>query len=188
MISGKKALKWLGVCAACALAGTNLYLWNAQTMAGEVMPMPFGVGISVVLSGSMEPTLSVDDLVIVKAEEDVEVGDVVVYQDRTSLVIHRVVAMDGDTVIAQGDANNTPDAPLDRAQIKGTLVAAIPRVGGLVRILKQPVVAVALLVLACYWLTVSRRKDERTSREELMELKREIEKLKEETDQHSPQA
>ena len=47
-----------------ALVGINVYALNASRLAGNQVPMPFGVGASVVLSGSMEPELSVGDLLL----------------------------------------------------------------------------------------------------------------------------
>ena len=49
--------------------GFNLYSWNARSLTGNVLPMPFGYGAAVVLSGSMEPAISVDDLIVVKAAD-----------------------------------------------------------------------------------------------------------------------
>ena len=37
------------------LIGVNVYLINAKTLAGNDLPMPFGYGAAVVLSGSLEP-------------------------------------------------------------------------------------------------------------------------------------
>ena len=36
--------------------GLSIYSWNARRVVGNSLPMPFGIGSSVVLSGSMEPT------------------------------------------------------------------------------------------------------------------------------------
>ena len=72
-------------------AGVSLYQWNASTLTGNEMPMPFGVGVSVVLSGSMEPQLQVNDLVLVQRQEEYVPGDVVVYQSGRSLVIHQLL-------------------------------------------------------------------------------------------------
>ena len=49
--------------------GVNLYNWNAKSLMGNVLPMPMGYGAAVVLTGSMEPTIMEDDLIIV-AEQD----------------------------------------------------------------------------------------------------------------------
>ena len=48
------------------IVGVNIYLWNAQSLMGNALPMPFGYGAAVVLSGSMEPTFSTGDLILVK--------------------------------------------------------------------------------------------------------------------------
>ena len=51
------------------LLGINIYLTNAYNLLGNKLPMPFGYGTAVVLSGSMEPTFSKDDLIIVKKKD-----------------------------------------------------------------------------------------------------------------------
>ena len=91
--------------------GCNIYLWNAQSLTGNVLPMPFGVGMAVVLSGSMEPELSVNDVIIVQQQDGYEVGDVVVYQSDKSLVVHRIIEISDGMVVTQGDANNTTTSP-----------------------------------------------------------------------------
>ena len=50
--------------------GLFVYTQNAKGLLKDKMPMPFGYGMSVVLSGSMESRLSVDDLVIIKATDN----------------------------------------------------------------------------------------------------------------------
>ena len=130
------------------LIGLKLYNWNAKTLVGNAMPMPFGYGVSVVLSGSMEPELSVNDLVIVKSQKSYEVGDIVVYQDGNSLVIHRIINIDGDEIITQGDANNVADSPIKEEDIKGKETIHVPLLGSLIRFLKSSVGFIVTLILA----------------------------------------
>lgn len=75
-------------------AGADIFLFISQrvgSVGGNQMPMPFGYGIGVVLSGSMEPTYSVDDVIIVKDTDNYQVNDVVVFQEGKSLTVHRVI-------------------------------------------------------------------------------------------------
>ena len=158
--------------------GGNIYLWNAQSLTGNALPMPVGYGAAVVLTGSMEPAIMTDDLILVSAREEYEVGDVVVYQSGSMLVVHRVVELDETTVTTQGDANQVPDAPVERAAVKGTVIGVIPRAGVLVRVLKTPAATLVLLVGAVLLMELSFRREKEKSSEELEQIKAEIRRLK----------
>lgn len=158
--------------------GLFVYTQNAKGLLKDKIPMPFGYGMSVVLSGSMESRLSVDDLVIIKATDNYKVNDIVLFQDGNSLVIHRIIEIDGDTVTTKGDANNTADDPINKSQIKGVLVYDIAGLGAVINILKQPV-SVFIILAAAFLLTeFSYRKEKDTDTEELDEIKKMIEELK----------
>lgn len=146
----------------------GVYLWNAQTLGGDRMPMPFGRGAAVVLSGSMEPVLSANDLVFVKAAERYEPGDIVVYQAGGELIIHRIqsVSSDGSTVVTKGDANSVPDSPISVSAIKGKMTGSIPRVGGLVLALRSPIGVLAILAACAALMIFSGRTERRKPDEE----------------------
>ena len=158
--------------------GLFVYTQNAKGLLKDKMPMPFGYGMSVVLSGSMEDRLSVDDLVIIKATDNYKVNDIVLFQDGNSLVIHRIIEIDGDTVTTKGDANNVADEPIQKSQIKGVLVYDIAGFGAVVNILKQPVFVILILAAAFLLTEFSYRKEKDTDTEELDEIKKMIEELK----------
>ena len=160
--------------------GINLYSWNARSLTGNVLPMPLGYGGAVVLSGSMEPTIMTDELIIVKAEDSYAVGDVVVFQNGRMFVVHRIVDMDADTVITRGDANNMDDAPIEITQIKGRVIAHVPYVGALIRLLKTPVATILLIAGAVLTVELPYRKEKEKKDEELERIKAEIRRLKEE--------
>lgn len=158
--------------------GLGIYSWNAKSLTGNVMPMPFGVGMAVVLSGSMEPELSVDDVIVVMASSEYEVGDNVVYQDGRSLVVHKIVEKDGDTVTTKGTANNASDEPIDVSAIKGKVVGVLPSFGGVVTALKSPIATVLLLGAAVWLLILSYRREHESDEEKLDRIRAEIERLK----------
>lgn len=165
---------------AALVIGTNVYTINAARLAGNQVPMPFGVGAAVVLSGSMEPALSAGDLLIVAGREAYEVGDVVVFQDGSMAVTHRIIAVGEDEVITRGDANNTEDDPISPSQIKGEVVLAIPLVGYVVRAIKTPLGTLAILALAILLLERSFHAEKQRDVCELERIKQEIEELKRE--------
>ena len=165
------------------ILGVTVYSWNAKNLTGDSMPMPFGVGVAIVMSGSMEPTLSVDDLVIIQKSDSYEVGDIVVFQDRDgSSVIHKIISIDAEngTVQTQGDANPIPDDPIDLKYVKGKLVTRIQGVGTAVQVLKTPPVVILVIAVSVLLLALSYRREKDDDNKKLDEIKAEIRRLKEE--------
>lgn len=160
------------------LIGVSIYSINASMLGGNALPMPFGFGMTVVLSGSMEPELSVDDLLIVTPSDTYEVGDVVVYQTQRTAVVHRIVSINGDKIITRGDANNTDDDPIAKENIKGKVIFAIPFIGLIVNLIKTPFGTILLLGAAVWLLESSFKKEKDKKAEELAAIRREIEELK----------
>lgn len=181
----KKSALWRRMVMAVlgVILGVNAYLANARGLAGNQLPMPFGVGAAVVLSGSMEPTLRVDDVILVRETGSYEVGDIVVYQSGRTLIVHRIIAKDGGTVITQGDANNAADAPIEISAVRGEVIAHVPAAGRIVSVLKTPggILAVLAAAIALTELSFRREKDE--DEKELEAIKAEIRRLKEEQEE-----
>ena len=164
------------------IIGLKLYSWNAKHLVGNRMPMPFGYGFSVVLSGSMEPELNVNDFVIIKKLESYQQSDIVVYQDESSLVIHRIIDMDEETAVTKGDANEIADAPIKISAIKGKLIASVPSIGLIIRFLQSPVGIILILALAIFMFVSSDKKEKASANAKIDAIKQEIRALKEQMD------
>lgn len=160
--------------------GLNVYHWNANRLVGNAMPMPFGFGAAVVLSGSMEPALSVNDLAIIKESDTYSEGDIVVYQTGQELIIHRIIGISDGTVYTQGDANNVQDTPIDLSLIKGRLLMHVPAIGALIRFLKTVPGTMIVLGIAIVLMELSWKKEKAKDIEDIEAIKREIRKLREE--------
>lgn len=160
------------------ILGINVYLANARGLTRNQLPMPFGTGVAVVLSGSMEPTLHVGDLIFVRQAEHYCVGDIVVYQTERELIVHRILAVDGDSFLTQGDANNTADPPIGADVIQGTVVRRIPAAGKIVNILRTPLGILGILALAFGLIEFSFRRDKKADEEQIEHIKAEIRRLK----------
>ena len=174
-----KTILRLVVLALCGgILGVNLYTANANKLVGNQMPMPFGYGWAVVLSGSMEPAMSVGDLIIVSESAPYTEGDVVVFQSGNMLVVHRVTAIDGDSVTTQGDANNTADAPVPKDAVKGKVIATLPKIGTAVNFVKTPIGTIVLAVAAVTLVELPYRKEKQKDDEERQKIIDEINRLK----------
>jgi signal peptidase len=117
----------------------------------------FGYSFEVVASGSMDPTISIGDLIVVKEESAYTQGEVVTYRDfEGNLITHRIIGVaDDGQFITKGDANNVADnATVAPSQIVGELVLDIPGGEAIVDFARQPIVlgvlvfVLALLILA----------------------------------------
>lgn len=161
--------------------GLDVYSCNAQNLTGNLMPMPFGVGMGVVMSGSMEPKMSVDDFIVVVKRKAYSEGEIVVYQEHRLLVVHEIIRIEEDMVTTKGAANNSEDEPIPMSAIKGEVVLQIKGVGKVVRWMKSPFGTLLILAIALLLLTKSYGAESKQSEEtnELNEIKQEIERLKE---------
>lgn len=177
---GKDILRVL-LLAVCGLVlGLNIYTANAKSLVGNHLPMPFGYGAAVVLSGSMEPTLSVGDLILVKEADSFAEGEVVVYQDVNCLVVHRIVEVNKDTITTKGDANNATDKSIGLDYVKGKVFLWIPMIGYIVNFAKSGVGTVLILFTAFLLIEIPRRKEQQRDNEERQKIIAEIERLRKE--------
>ena len=185
-VSRKKVSVFKIICIALALiiALYCLAYLVAIIVTGDSFPMPLGFGSAVVLSGSMEPTLSVNDLIFVVRSDEYEVGDIVVYSTRGTPVVHRVVQLDmqNGAVITRGDHNNTNDDPISLEHIKGKMLFSVPYVGAIPRFIRTvPGLLIVLLVLfALLFVSVRGKAAESEESDKAEELMHEIERLKQE--------
>lgn len=167
----------------CAVLYTAVFFVAVKIQNQNAVPMPFGVGASLVLSGSMEPEISTDDLVFVKRADELHVGDVVLYNTGGSNVLHRITKIDGDIITTQGDANNTEDKPISASVVLGVYIGKVPSGGKIIRFVTNPpfVMAVVflLIVAAVTWMFV----EDHRERKKLDSIKAEIESIKAENEE-----
>jgi signal peptidase len=90
----------------------------------------------VAISGpSMEPTLHVGDVVVVKEVDptDVEIRDIVRFFDQGRFVVHRIVEIETTRgrlqFVTRGDGNNVDDPPVPAVNVRGKVVLTIPELG-----------------------------------------------------------
>ena len=101
----------------------------------QKLPTVLGFTGVTVISGSMEPEISVGDYVIIKKpkKEDIQKGTIITFEQDGVLVTHRVESVVSDGVYStKGDANNTVDSKLVKFEdILGISVLVVPKFGKL---------------------------------------------------------
>ena len=88
----------------------------------------FGYSIFSTETASMSPTIETGDIVIVKIGEEVQEKDIITYKNDNSFITHRIIKIDGESIIAKGDNNNTQDKPITKDAILGKVVFTINNV------------------------------------------------------------
>ncbi|MDR1734732.1 MAG: signal peptidase I [Oscillospiraceae bacterium] len=126
----------------------NMTLVIKSYVYPDKVPTFMGYAPLIVQSGSMEPAIGLDDLIITKEvpEEKLAVGDVVAYLAKAEgpIVTHRITAITVEAGEAaytmQGDANNTPDEdPVKYSQVVGKYIGGITDGGQLAMFMKEPI-------------------------------------------------
>jgi len=85
-----------------------------------------------VRSESMKPAINMGDMIITGPlggllNREVKPGTIVTYEHGKALVTHRVLSMNGDALVTQGDAAEDPDLwPVTLSDVKGIYLLKIP--------------------------------------------------------------
>ena len=100
----------------------------------------------VIVSNSMQPTIDPGDVIFIKKVNvnDLEVGDVVTFQKEGFIATHRIIEIQEDKIITQGDNNNLKDDPLDKSSIIGQYMFRIPKVGYFYSFVGSPIGIIVL--------------------------------------------
>ncbi len=129
-----------------------------------------------IATGSMEPTLNVKDFIIVKESDKYSVGDIITYKEDNSYITHRIIKINGDTLVTKGDANNSEDKIISKSEVIGKVVKIIPKGGVIKEIILTPKIIFTLLVTLvlinlCFSLTKKEnKKDIKLNKDENIEI------------------
>lgn len=124
----------------------NLYNIAARFLLGVDHPEIFGWSSAVVISGSMEPAVRLDDMVVIHRQDDYKVRDIITFRSGGALVTHRIEEVTPEGFITRGDANNAADRePVPRENVVGRVVLVIPKVGAVIGMLRTPLGMTVLL-------------------------------------------
>lgn len=111
-----------------------------------------GIRSFIVLTGSMEPTISVGTIVFTHPFEIYKLNDVIAFKKENKTVTHRIVDLESKNGFifyrTMGDANNVSDSELiTRSSVLGNVFFAIPYLGRVVFFIKTVPGYLSLIVL-----------------------------------------
>ena len=109
-----------------------------RVVSKEQLPLVFGYGSALIVTGSMEPAIMPGDMVVIHEQDDYEPGDIVTYHGNNSPITHRILERTPNGYITQGDANNKDDGEIEKSRIVGRVVRTIPGVGNVILFFQSP--------------------------------------------------
>ena len=117
------------------------------TFGKNSYPNYFGYTVFEVASGSMEPTLRINDAILVKiTQENLNKGDIIAFYGENAVITHRILYIDDDIITVKGDNNNIVDKPINRAQVIGKIVKVFPRLGIWKKVITDPKILIAIFI------------------------------------------
>lgn len=169
-----KILKSISIITYTLIIGVLVLI--AGLVAVSVLPVPGGIKLFTVQSGSMEPAIWTGSVVVVQPKPSYAVNDVITFiseEDRGNqnpkfTTTHRVISLDGDSFQTKGDANDAPDGSRTKTDLViGKVILSIPYVGFPVNFAKTREGLIILIIVPATLIVYN----------ELMSIKQEIIKL-----------
>ncbi len=159
----KNVLKTIGnvLMGIIAVLEILLVLFMVAMKASGGVPSIFGYNMYVIVSPSMEPEISVGDVIISREYkgEEIEIGDVVTYLGREGdvagkIVTHEViyVSEDGKTLKTQGVANTMPDPEITLSDIRSVFVHKTVLIGPIYSIITTTWGFILFIITPMAWL------------------------------------
>lgn len=138
----------------------NVYSYIQIKIYNKSYSSFFGYSVFEVQTGSMNPTISPSDVIIVKSNKNPNVNDIVTYKKDNDFITHRVVEKSGNNYITKGDANNARDGAITSDDIIGKVVHVLPKFGVIRKTILNPIVIITLTIttITVSWLFNRKKK------------------------------
>ena len=107
----------------------------------------FGYTLFEVASGSMRPTLDINDVVLVKISKDnLNANDIIAFESENDIITHRIIFIDGNTITVKGDSNNVVDKPIEKEQVIGKVIKTYSKLGVWKKVLMEPKILISIFI------------------------------------------
>lgn len=128
---------------ALIIAGT--YSFQTKIQKKEYANL-FGYTAFEVATGSMQPSINIGDVVIVKINDTYSIDDIIVFKEDNSFITHRVIDIKENTVITKGDSNNATDKEISKEDVLGKVIKIVPNVSIIRKTLGTPIVIISISI------------------------------------------
>lgn len=106
----------------------------------------FGYSIFNIATGSMEPAISKEDIIIVKKQDDYKVGDIITFSKDNDFITHRIIRIVNSSITTKGDANNSSDVAISKDVVLGKVIKIIKHAGIWQKVLTKPIIVITIFI------------------------------------------
>ena len=148
----RKGLKiFLYLVLVCVLTYNVVIICKSFLYSNEI-PSIFGIKTFVVVSGSMEPELSIGDIVKETGKNQLMEKDIISYREDQKIITHRIYSImlvNGDIMYqTKGDSNNLFDNQLVKYDdIEGKVIFIIPKLGNILIFLQNKNIIMFIIII-----------------------------------------
>ena len=150
----------------------NLIITVKAILNPNKIPSVFGIKTFCIISGSMEPNIHINDMIIVKevTENEINKEDIITFVTKGETITHRVINIEnknGELIYTtQGDSNNIEDInKITFKDIEGKYIGKIPKIGKIVLTLKnKEVLGFTLAILICIYIINQKNANKKNKR------------------------
>lgn len=127
-------------------------------------PDIMGIKTFSIVSESMQPTINVNDIVIVKDSNDYHIEDIITFTIDNETITHRIINAETDengeyVYTTKGDNNDVADVnKIKINQIEGKYIFKIPKIGKIFNILKNKFIFETIIIVLLIILYIERKK------------------------------
>ena len=123
MVSVKKIFKFIGYILLTLVITLSVYIFVVSEVLKKDYVNIFGYTYFTVATDSMTGTIDINDIIIVKLDDDVNTNDIICYYNAEGVIItHRIVNINGNMITTKGDALNVVDDRFYRSSVIGKVI------------------------------------------------------------------
>ena len=141
-------------------------------------PNYFGYTLFEVSSGSMQPTLDINDVILVKiTNKDLKKDDIITFVSDNAIITHRIVFIDEEKITVKGDNNNVADTQITTDNVIGKVIHIYPHLGIWKKVITEPKILIAIfvtLLLFDFALSYNLKDNKKKKKDEVKDQKEEI--------------
>ena len=119
----KKIFKFIGYILLTLVITLSVYIFVVSEVLKKDYVNIFGYTYFTVATDSMTGTIDINDIIIVKIDDDVNTNDIICYYNAEGVIItHRIVNINGNMITTKGDALNVVDDRFYRSSVIGKVI------------------------------------------------------------------